>query len=100
MTVTDLRARETHLKFFFSPGVSGAFNAYSHINGTLRRCNHGNRHRDYVKQERTKDPKMPLFETVEEKRKENEKRRESEARKEKAMNTFRAARAGFSSPAE
>ena len=40
------------------PGVSDAFNTYSHINGTLRQCNHGNRHQDYVKGKHKKDSKM------------------------------------------
>lgn len=28
-----------------------------YINGTLRQCNHGNRHQDYAKERRTKDQK-------------------------------------------
>lgn len=47
------RGRGTHVKFL--PGVSDAFNTYSHISGTLRLCNHGNRHQDYVKERHTKD---------------------------------------------
>lgn len=94
------RDRETHLKFL--PGVSDAFNTYSHISGTLRQCNHGNRHQDYVKERHTKDPKMLCLKqwqrgpvrkekTIKEKKKEL-KTEISKVPRKKARNTLRPAR--------
>lgn len=95
------RDRETHLKFL--PGVSEAFNTYSHINSTLRQCNHGNRHQDYVKERHTKDPKMLCLKQwqhgPERKRKKTGDRNKQGSKKESSK-YIKAARARFAAPAE
>lgn len=93
------RDRVTHLKFL--PGVSDAFNTYSYINGTLRQCNHGNRHQDYVKERHTKDQKMLCLKqwqhSPERKDKKELKTEISKVPRQEARNLLRTARAA---PAE